>query len=302
MRAKVSTTEIHDAGGGARPRDGNGGEKPWRSRISPLGWALIGTAGVLAASPALELLTGDATLYALPAFALLILLWRRTGLSRQEMGFVSGRGFYQVAVLHPLLVVGAIVALATSVGVTLVDATPVRTTALRVAMMAIVTALGALITADGFFRGWLWGTLERGRLPPESILLWTAFAFAAWHLPAALIETSYQLPARQLPVYLLNIWLLGMSWGILRLVSGSVLVPVISHGVWNGLAYSLFGFGTAPGALGIANSFQYDPERGWAGVAFNAAAVLVLSRWWRSRDRERRLAEADTEESADVPG
>ena len=302
MSAKVSTTGSPDGRDAARPGDGDASEKPWSSRISPLGWALVGTGTVLVASPALELLTGDATLYVLPAFALLVLLWRRTGLTRQEIGFVSGRGFYQAAILHPLLVVGAIVFLATAVGATVVDATPVRTTGLRVAMMAIVTALGALITSDGFFRGWLWGTLERARLAPESILLWTAFAFAVWHLPAALIEPSYRLPVGQLPVYLLNMWLLGMSWGVLRLVSGSVLVPAISHGVWNGLAYSLFGFGTAPGALGIANSLQYDPERGWAGVAFNAAAFLVLSRWWQSREQTRRLADADAEEQADVRG
>jgi membrane protease YdiL (CAAX protease family) len=228
----------------------------------------------------------------------LLLCWIRTGLTRREVGFVSGRGSYQIAILHPLLVVGGVVFLATAVGVTRVDDTPVRTVALQVSMMTIMTALGTLITEDGFFRGWLWGTLERARLAPEAILLWTAFAYAAWHLPVALIEPSYRLPAQQLPVHMLNVWLLGMSWGVLRLASGSVLVAALSHGLWNGLAYTLFGFGTASGALGIGTSLQYDPERGWAGVAFNTAAFLFLWRWWQRRERAR--SAADAEEAADA--
>lgn len=287
VSAKVSGETDTGRARGAQPR------APWRSRISPRAWAAIGTVAVLAASPVLELLTGDATLYSLPALAFLLLFWARTGLTRAEMGFVSGRGSYQIGILHPLLVVGGAVFLATAVGVTQVDDTPVRTVALRVSMMTVVTALGALITEDGFFRGWLWGTLERARLAPEAILLWTAFAFAAWHLPVALIEPSYRLPVQQLPVHVLNVWLLGMSWGVLRLVSGSVLVVALSHGLWNGLAYTLFGFGTGSGALGIATSLQYDPERGWAGVAFNTAAFLFLWRWWRRRERARLAAEVE---------
>jgi membrane protease YdiL (CAAX protease family) len=293
VNAKVSVERDRER----RPEEA---QKPWRSRISPRGWAAIGTGAVLAASPALELLTGDATLYSLPPLVLLAVFWNRTGLGRREVGFVSGRGSYQTAILHPLLVVGGIVFLATAVGVTRVDDTPVRTVALQVSMMTAVTALGALITEDGFFRGWLWATLERSRLAPEAILMWTAFAFAAWHLPVALIEPSFRLPVQQLPVHMLNVWLLGMSWGVLRLVSGSVLVAAISHGLWNGLAYTLFGFGTASGALGIATSLQYDPERGWAGVAFNTAAFLFLWRWWQRLERAR-LA-ADAEEAANASG
>lgn len=301
MSAKVSATDSAPVGstpeaGHRREEDGPG---PWRSGISPGAWAVIGTCGVLAVSPALEFLTGDATLYPLPALIFLVLFWIRTGLSRREVGFVSGRGWYQIAILHPLLVVGGVVFLATAVGVTQVDDTPVRTVVLQVAMMTIVTALGALMTDDGFFRGWLWGTLERAGLAPEAILVWTALGFAAWHVPVALIEPSYRLPAQELPVHMLNVWLLGMSWGVLRLVSGSVLVVVLSHGLWNGLAYALFGFGTASGALGIATSLQYDPERGWAGVAFNTAAFLFLWRWWQRRERARTAAEGE-EEAADA--
>ncbi len=287
MSAKVSVE------GDNRQRSSEEAQRPWRSRISPRAWAVTGTVAVLATSPALELLTGDATLYSLPALVFLAFCWSRTGLNRREVGFVSGRGSYQTAILHPLLVVGGIVFLATAVGVTRVDDTPVRTVALQVSMMTVITTLGALITEDGFFRGWLWGTLERARLAPEAILLWTAFAFAAWHLPVALIEPSYRLPVQQLPVHMLNVWLLGMSWGVLRLVSGSVLVAALSHGLWNGLAYTLFGFGTAPGALGIATSLQYDPERGWAGIAFNTAAFLFLWRWWQRREQARLAADAE---------
>ena len=44
---------------------------------------------------------------------------------------------------------------------------------------------------------------------------------------------------------MVNATLLGAAWGILRMMSGSVVVASISHGLWNGLAYVLFGFGVA---------------------------------------------------------
>jgi len=47
-----------------------------------------------------------------------------------------------------------------------------------------------------------------------------------------------------------NATLIGLSWGLMRLISGSIIVTSVSHGVWNGMAYVLFGFGEKTGALG----------------------------------------------------
>lgn len=258
-----------------------------------LGWAAAGTALVLVASPALELITGSEILYAVALTGLLLCLWPASGLGRREVGFTSGRGYYRIAIVLPLLVVGVVVFLGTVADITRVDDTSLRTLAARVATMALVTALGSLIADEGFFRGWLWGSLERARVPPEAILVATSTAYALWYLPLVLIEPSFRLPAGQIPIYLLNLWLLGMCWGVLRLDSGSVLPAAVAHGVWNGLAYTLFGFGAGTGALGIADSARFDPERGWAGVALNTAAFLFLWRWWLAGERARRAAEKE---------
>lgn len=243
-------------------------------------WALGGTAAALLLSPALELATGNETMYAAVLLGLVVLFWLAAGITPREAGFTRGDGGTRVAVLYPLLVVGCAVLLATATGTARPGAVPLGTLALQVGTMTVVTAVGTLLTEDGFFRGWLWGTLERAGRDAEEVLLWTAAASALWHLPLALIEPSLRLAPGPLAVRLVDLWLLGLCWGVIRLASGSVVVVALSHGVWAGLVYTLFGFGSAPGALGITDPLRVDPERGWAGVALHAAAFLVLRRWW----------------------
>jgi len=72
--------------------------------------------------------------------------------------------------------------------------------------------------------------------------------------------------------------LIGLSWGLMRLVSGSIIVTSVSHGVWNGMAYGLFGFGEKTGFLGIEKTWLYGPEVGLLGIVFNLAFVAWL---WR---------------------
>lgn len=264
-----------------RPPAEDGGEPAARwSRRRAARWALGGTAAALLVSPALEVATGSEALYPAVLLGLGALFWLGSGTSARQAGFAGGAGGARIAILYPLLVVGGAVALATATGSARPAGTPIGTLALQVGTMTVVTAVGTVLTEDGFFRGWLWGTLERAGRDDEEVLLWTAAAAALWHLPLALIEPSLRLPPGPLAVHLIDLWLLGLCWGLLRLASGSVLVVALSHGVWAGLVYTLFGFGTAPGALGITDPLRLDPERGWAGVALHAAAFLVLRRWW----------------------
>ncbi|MDX1579238.1 MAG: CPBP family glutamic-type intramembrane protease, partial [Gemmatimonadota bacterium] len=192
-----------------------------------------------------------------------------------------------------LLVVGAAVWLATLVSVTRPSDVGLGRLALEVALIAVASVLGTLVAEDGFFRGTLWGALERAGRPDDAILLWTSTANALWFAPLLLLEPALGGSPEAASVHLLNIWLLAMSWGVLRLVSGSVLVAAWAHGLWNGLAYALFGFGPSSGALALVDPLRFDPERGWAGVAFNAAAFLVLWRWWQRREAAAAEAEAD---------
>ena len=86
------------------------------------------------------------------------------------------------------------------------------------------------------------------------------------------------MPAKEIPIFLINGTLLGAIWGVLRLVSGSIVVPAVSHAVWNAIDYPLFGFGEKVGALGIEQTHIYGPEVGILGIALNLAFLTLL---WR---------------------
>ena len=70
----------------------------------------------------------------------------------------------------------------------------------------------------------------------------------------------------------------GGIWGVLRDVSGSLVVSSVSHGVWNGLAYTVFGYGTRAGALGIRQVGIYGPEVGLLGLALNTIVLLAVAK------------------------
>jgi len=242
----------------------------------------VATAIALVASPVALRLSGDPTAYALPLLLGVLALAGRHGMDRRAIGLRLGRGAYSIATLHPLLVVGAVVWLSTLVGATRVGVVGLGTLALQIMSMAALTAIGTLVTEDGFFRGVLWGLLDRDGRSTDAILLWTSGAYALWYLPLMVMDPTLSGSPEALAVHGLNVWLLGMCWGVLRLATGSVLVVAWAHGLWSGLAYTLFGYGPAAGALGVTDALRFDPERGWAGVALNAAAFLVLWRWWRA--------------------
>ena len=135
-----------------------------------------------------------------------------------------------------------------------------------------------MITEEGFFRGWLWASLKRAGKSDKAVLLWTTFAFMAWHISAISLDTGFDLPAREIPIYLINGTILGLIWGTMRMVSGSILVPAVSHAVWNGIDYPLFGFGEKIGALGITETHLYGPEVGLLGIVLGVAFFTLI---WR---------------------
>jgi hypothetical protein len=61
----------------------------------------------------------------------------------------------------------------------------------------------------------------------------------------------------------------------------TIIVASVSHGVWNGMVYLLFGLGEGGGALGITDTILYGPERGVLGLVFNGAYVFFL--WKKAR-------------------
>ena len=228
--------------------------------------------------------TGLSAFSALPLFPLMGIFWYLDRLSRRSMGFSWGRWpQYGMATLYPVLVLGTIALISSAARVIDLSKTNWKKAWLNFALVTISTILVAILTEEGFFRGWLWASLGRVGETPSWILVWTSVAFSMWHVSAVMLKTGYDVPGPQIPVLLVNVAVLGAIWGLMRWLSGSVIVTSVSHGVWNGLTYVLFGFGTKVGALGIKDTAFYGPEVGVVGLGLNIVFLAAL--WWWGRKR-----------------
>jgi membrane protease YdiL (CAAX protease family) len=137
--------------------------------------------GVLAAITATT--TMDTTgLSAFSAFALLplmFLFWYLDHLSRKSIGFNWGRSSdHGLAILYPVAVIGAVTLIAAFAGAINLSKTNWNKVALNLAIMTISTFLVVIITEEGFFRGWLWGSLRRAAMTQTRVLIWSSIAFA----------------------------------------------------------------------------------------------------------------------------
>lgn len=221
---------------------------------------------------------------ALPLIPLVGLFWYLERHSRQAMGFIWGRlSHYGLAALYPIAVLGLVGVVSAVAGVVDISHADWKKASLNFVIVTVSTILGAIITEEGFFRGWLFASLKRAGENPSRILLWSSIAFALWHLSAVTLDTGFDLPLTQVPVFMINAALMGAVWGLLRIISGSILVASLSHGVWNGGAYVFFGFGTKTGVLDIEDTAVFGPEVGILGLALNMAFVAALWLWWKKR-------------------
>jgi membrane protease YdiL (CAAX protease family) len=248
---------------------------------SPLLPAIIGVATAIGITTTLDA-TGLGMFSALPLFVLTGVFWAVQGFTRAEVGLRWGRAeLYGLALLHPLVILGTVILVALVAGATDVSNAEWGKAGLNMALGATVGILMALITEEGFFRGWLWASLKGAGVGRGGVLLWSSVAFSLWHISIVTLDTDFALPAGQIPVYLINVVVIGVIWGLMRQASGSVLVPAVCHAVWNALDYPLFGFGTNVGELGIEQTSIYGPEVGFLGLTLNTLFALVLWRWIR---------------------
>jgi CAAX protease family protein len=173
------------------------------------------------------------------------------------MGVAWGRQRdYGLAILYPALVIGAVGLISAAAGVLDLSRVDWIGAWRKVAIMSAATVLAALITEEGF-------------------------------LSAVTLSTGFDLPAAQIPVFMFNAAVMGLIWGLLRSISGSMLVGSVSHGLWNGAAYVFFGYGATVGALGIHETAIYGPEVGLVGLALNLLFAAALWRWTkRSSSKE----------------
>ncbi|NNF33059.1 MAG: CPBP family intramembrane metalloprotease, partial [Saprospiraceae bacterium] len=223
--------------------------------------------------------TGLLMFSALPLILITLVFWWIFRLSKDEFGLIFGPlKYYGLALLYPAIVLGATALLAyifkdfCTIGI---DWSKTR---FNITMASTIGIIMVLLTEEGFFRGWLWGALRKCGLKQISTLYVTSAIFVLWHISAVTSGTEYGLPMGQVPVYLVNATLLGLIWGSMRSLSGSVIVPSVSHAVWNGFAYELFGFGEKMGALGISDTAFFGPEVGYLGIVLNGLFFLWLRR------------------------
>lgn len=258
-------------------------------RIPIMLWA----AAACVASPAAQWASGSPLAYTLAPGVLALAIWAGHRLTRSEMGL---RAPAPAGIALALAVPGAVAALLAAVAGLMGQLNPAEVPLAGAAQMAgmsfAVTFVLALLTEDGFFRGALWGGARRAGLSEFGALALTSAAFAAWHIAAAAMIPDFEVPAAWRAVYIGNMLLAGLIFGLLRTISGSLLAPALAHAAWNTLAYGLFGHGSDPGLLGIADIGLIDPERGLAGLALNALAAGVLVQVARGRTAGRRLADA----------
>lgn len=238
--------------------------------------ALGGTLVAIMITTAMDA-TGYSIFSALPLFPLAALFWYLQKFTRQEIGLIiSGGRHYAWALAYPLLVLGIMAAIAWVFGAVDTTESDWNKAFLNIGLMSSTGILMVLITEEGFFRGWLWASLKRAGRSDTYVLVWTTLAFTLWHISAISLDTGFDIPVAEIPLYLVNATLIGGMFGVLRMVSGSVVVPAVCHAVWNGLDYPLYGFGEKVGALGIQETHIYGPEVGILGIALNAVFALIL--------------------------
>lgn len=223
---------------------------------------------------------GYAPFSALPLLPLTALFWAIHRLSRQEIGLNWGSAqSYGWAVAYPVLVLGTTVLIAYAARAVDTNDADWQKAFLNIALMSSVGVLAGMLTEEGFFRGYLWGALKRVGWSDTQVLVWTTLAFTVWHISAITLDTGFDIPAREVPIYLVNATLIGAVFGLLRMVSGSIVVPSVCHALWNGIDYPLFGFGENVGALGIQQTHLFGPEVGLLGIVLNTVFLAVL---WRA--------------------
>lgn len=242
--------------------------------------AIGGTVIAIAITTSMDA-TGYTMFSALPLLPLAGLFWFLQKFSRQEIGLVWGSvNNYGWALAYPLLVLGCIAGIAFALGATDTTGANWKNAFFNMCLMSTTGTLVVLLTEEGFFRGWLWASLRHAGRSDLQVLTFSTLAFTAWHVSAISLDTGFNVPLNEVPTFLINATLLGGVFGILRMISGSVIVPSLSHAVWNSIDYPLFGFGERVGALGIEQTHIYGPEVGVLGIGANLVfAAYIWSRY-----------------------
>ena len=241
-------------------------------KIGILGYVLV-----MIFSTAAPIIFNNENLQAMILFPLILILAYWTKMNGKELGLEFGKlRDYIWAILYPLSICSVIILIALVTGN--IDGIQYTSeTSGMVVYLFVYTLILAFATEEGFFRGWLFGILERGKLNPKLILIFTGVAFASWHLPLFLVNPMFTWS--MLPIYIIGGIVGGVTFGLLRYISGSIIVSSFSHALWNTVVYILFGFASGVGILGIEATDIFSPESGLLGLTFGIVFMAVLWYW-----------------------
>lgn len=207
--------------------------------------------------------------------------WALKRYSKKEIGLFKGKAKdYALAIGYPFVVLAIILSGLWLTGNLHYDVKsgPWKVLA-ALTINATVSVILVFLTEEGFFRGFLWRILEERGFSPDNTLFATTVVFAVWHIPVALIEFGDTATIATTLIFMANVVLLSLNWGLLRQRSNSVVVAAVSHSVWNTLVYFLFGFGEEiTGALDLSTTSFFSPERGLLGVILNLTIFAIYFR------------------------
>ena len=250
-----------------------------RNPIKAASSPLIASIGAIVISPLLVLATGQGPLYNFSLAVMMIALWASQRLTKREVGIAVGdTRSYVIATAYAVGIIGCVALGAWAAQLIDLKDYSAFTVFRRLSLNFLVTFLLALITEEGFFRGALWGSCQRAGFSPAKTVIWTSVAFGLWHFAVPIVDPDFAQPLHKVPQYVVGSTAFGVAMGLLRLRSGSIIVPSFCHALWNASVYTFFGAGEKIGQLGISNPTLWDPERGYAGLIL---AVLVAGLWWR---------------------
>ena len=250
------------------------------AHIKATSWPLIASLGAIAISPLLLLTTGQGAFYNLWLAVMMIGLWAAQRLTKGEVGIALGDSkTYLIALAYAVGIIGCVALGAWAANLIDLKDYSASTVFRRLSLNFLVTFVLALITEEGFFRGALWGSCARAGFTPAKTVIWTSLAFGLWHFAVPIIDPDFAQPFSKVPQYVVGSTFFGVAMGLLRLRSGSIIVPSACHALWNASTYTFFGAGEKVGQLGISNPTIWDPERGYAGLVL-AILVAVLLWWW----------------------
>jgi len=249
------------------------------AHIKASSWPPIASIGAITISPLLLLATGQSSLYTLWLAVMMIVLWAAQRLTKREVGIAVGDPqSYLIALAYCVGIIGCVALGAWATQLIDLKNYSATTVFRRLSLNFLVTFVLALATEEGFFRGVLWGSCMRAGFAPAKTIIWTSLAFGLWHFAVPIIDPDFTQPLSKVPQYVIGSTVFGVAMGVLRLRSGSIIVPSFCHALWNASAYTFFGTGEKIGQLGISDSSIWDPERGYAGLVLAILAALFL--WW----------------------